>query len=125
MIEIVDFKLAKLLKECGFRRMCSAAYLDLEPYMKFEEKVTEYIHRQNHNEKEHRYSAPTISEVVMWLYEYHNMWLYVKQGYAWECVVQPPNNSVMVLYHDSTFNSPCDAYIDGIEHVLDNILKTK
>ena len=55
MSTIVSYKLAKLLKEKNFKELCNSAYVNLEPLEKFDGKITEYLHAQNHNEKKHRF----------------------------------------------------------------------
>lgn len=70
-------------------------------------------------------SAPTIAQVVMWLYEKHGIWV--------ACVVwedAPHFLSKVFVMNDftkskniSSFNSPTEAYEAAIEYVLNNLIK--
>lgn len=77
------------------------------------------------------YSAPTIAEIVMWLYEKHEIWIQVKPGgklETWDFIVQKKDNTFAVSYfeikqHKPFFNSPTEAYEEGIKYVLNNMNK--
>lgn len=65
----VKFGIAKLLKVKGFNeKVRTAWYIGEIAYWKIP---------TNHNESNVKISAPTIGEVVMWLYEEHGIWISV------------------------------------------------
>ena len=78
-------------------------------------------------------SAPTISEVVMWLYEKHGIWVNVnvtRYGKFWCNIIV--KESCKDLKNPFTweftnqlndFNSPTEAYQSAIEYVLKNLIK--
>lgn len=73
------------------------------------------------NENWYMCSAPTISEVVMWLYEKHGIWIevYMDDDTTFGYLISEVTNEGRV---DSPlqrgFNSPTDAYEIGIEWTL-------
>jgi hypothetical protein len=81
-----------------------------------------------------RISAPTIADVVMWLYEKHGIWVYTYfLGLSYSCyVIQKiqktnPTQSLIQLVKDSItydelFNSPTEAYEFAIEYALNNLI---
>ena len=114
----VSFELAKLLKEKGFDvSVRTAWYIDEVGYWKIP---------MNHNQSNVKYSAPTIAEVVMWLYEKHEIWV---------IVIPELLNGVEIRYYPSVFeqgigedievyyNSPTEAYEAAIEYCLTNLIK--
>ena len=84
--KIVDFSNAKLLKEKGFDRKCSHYYIN--DFMNFKhdgilyktdlpkdcdnENIFHYVER---TKQPHLCNAPTIAEVIMWLYDKHEIWI--------------------------------------------------
>ena len=68
------------------------------------------------------YNAPTIAEVVMWLYEKHSIWIYIKQGYKWEWYIETVANHPELKYNDGLEDSPTEAYEAAIEYTLKNLL---
>lgn len=134
----VNFEIAKLLKEKGFDVKTTGSYVDTTPFSENENDFVEYFFEQNHNEKEHRVSAPTIAEVVMWLYEKHDIYInvipdlssrhnlidrkfYVSMfKYSMNINVQ-----VEILKEDKNilyFNKLENAYEFGILHALKNLI---
>ena len=109
----VSFELAKLLKEKGFDIPTSSFY--------FKNGTKGGEHSSfNWNEKDSfNCSAPTIAEVVMWLYEKHGIWVNVtiSQEDGWEYII---GNTITFdgLGYKSLFNSPTEAYEAGIEYCL-------
>lgn len=144
----VSFELAKLLKEKGFSWECSHFYCKSKYDKKFYLTTgTEYESDRDciwdwnlnggksgtllktipyPNDKDAiYYSAPTIAEVVMWLYEKHGIWIYVDTSSVrkWVYFINLVDNDYF-LNSDSTecgelyFNSPTEAYEAAIEHCL-------
>lgn len=70
-------------------------------------------------------SAPTIAEVVMWLYEKHGVWIFiyplnkVKGDFAYNISIDdkdvPTNNN-------NRFITPIEAYESGIKYTLNNLI---
>lgn len=140
----VNFEIAKLLKEKGFSWECRHFYskskYDKEFYLK---TGTEYesdrdciwdwnlnggksgmlskiIPYPNDSDAIY-YSAPTIAEVVMWLYENHDIWIVVdeynndEEGrwfYNWKSLKTQSEGM------DSGFTSPTESYEAAIIYVL-------
>lgn len=114
----VSFSLAKLLKEKGFDEPCKLCVEDGdERPLPFNCGNT--IHR---NSLHPYYSAPTISDVVMWLYEKYGIWI----------SVDPENDINNTWFHTisrgtsttifGNYSSPTEAYEAGIEDVLINMI---
>jgi len=117
----VKFELAKLLKEKGFDEECRLCVEDGdERPLPFNCGNT--IHR---NSLHPYYSAPTIAEVVMWLYENHEIWIVILPELL---------NGTEIRYYpsvfeqgvgedvESYFNSPTEAYESAIEYTLNNLI---
>ena len=82
--EIVKLETAKLLKELGFDWGCNNAYVNLEPYEKFDNTQTTYMVCQNHNSKKHRISVPTKALTQKYLREVHNYHIRVDDFLSYE-----------------------------------------
>lgn len=142
----VSFELAKLLKEKKFG-LGKKDYIKLPRWYDdtgeyFENKVQlsrKFSSSSNHlgadtiedfkaslgmldNSLDNIYLAPTIAEVVMWLYEKHEFWITVKQGFGWEYFIYETNVPYTEIDADGTFNSPTEAYEAAIEYILKNLL---
>ena len=113
----VSFPLAKLLKEKGFDEPCKLCVEDGdERPLPFNCGNT--IHR---NSLHPYYSAPTIADVVMWLYKKHGIWISVD-----------PENDTNTWFHTIThgnsttvfgdYSSLTEAYEKGIEHILNEMI---
>ena len=121
----VNFETAKLLKEKGFDvPVRTAWYVGGVAYWKIP---------ANHNESNVKFSAPTIAEVVMWLYEKHSLWILpiptVTGHFAYKIldvqldpenkIERPPYTGVSAM----DYNSPTEAYEAAIEYCLTNLIK--
>ena len=84
----VNFEIAKLLKDKGFDEPCSHAYKEVEsPVLyihqdkkynnSFEKEWQNTVRKNSHmdNAVIKRYSAPTIAEVVYWIYSQYDVWI--------------------------------------------------
>ena len=109
--------------------------------MKFKgfDEITDYIYMTNHttevmfeniNRLKHSdgnnpfVSAPTIFQTVQWLYEKHNIWIYVsnvpfENHFTFEYSI---NNKEKCLHQYGTFESPEEAYESAIEYCLEQII---
>lgn len=132
MSDFVNFKLAKKLKEKGFKEQCLAYYTKDSGFYyntsygsDVENAFKSFNSRPNHICGK-RIDAPTISQVLKWLREEKKV--HIGFGYSprkkWRYVV---------MYIDDRFyNKPTlavDGFIDieqaalaGIEYVLDNLI---
>ena len=123
----INFEIAKLLKEKGFNIPQLYFYIDGDISWKVD-------NTRCRNQIEGEYAAPTISEVVMWLYEKHGIWIVVNPhkgknnlgeffmefdpevwSFTNECVF----HNTELLY----FNSPTEAYEAAIKYCLTNLIK--
>lgn len=113
----VSFEIAKLLKEKGFPQLNQGLY-----YTKDKEHcLVGWGFNDRTKDSLAQYSAPTISEVVMWLYEKYNIWISVD-----------PENDTDTWFHTITHNksetvfgnysSLTEAYEKGIEYILNNMI---
>jgi hypothetical protein len=127
----ISFKLAKLLKEKGFNTPTFYYYENeklVEPYSEngsstdTEFRVDLSDLKEYFNKWSKRVSTPTIAEVVMWLYEKHGIWIYVKQGYKWEWYIETVSNHPELKYNDGLEDSPTEAYEAAIEYILNELI---
>lgn len=134
----ISFELAKLLKEKGFGRLTGSYYeyaltskKDREHgysgsfgWKKGELNLQEGYFINNHPDVDYSSktwfmcSAPTIAEVVMWLYEKHGIWI--------EVTTDTHNNFCWLIKEfkasNNNFNSPIEAYEAAILHTLKNLI---
>ena len=132
----VNFEIAKLLKDKGFDEPCYNAYN--KHGMQFANGWLEYIWEDEITLPFNKNAlwpedvlAPTIAEVVMWLYEKYGIWisvqLYVHLGNVskFQFTIQSQKsksiNSIVQL-NTNPFNSPTEAYSAAIEYTLNNLL---
>lgn len=141
----VSFELAKLLKEKGFDLGVINYYSGLNLYIdKFRFNYNDktigdsFMHKRNGG----CYSAPTIAEVVMWLYEKHGIWIEVSKldGYqnlffytitgsngfnhgAKITVIEWDDDKCDEMgYNNKYKHSPTEAYEAAITYCLNNLL---
>lgn len=114
----VSYKLAKLLKEKGFDEQNLTIYQDGEVLL-LRSTISNSQFMTSRN-----YTAPTIAEVVMWLYEKHGIWIgvqpnepYVDDDWCFIIFKNLKNNNSLEGY-----NSPTEAYERGIEYTLNNLI---
>jgi len=140
----VSFPLAKLLKEKGFDKQCSNFYTNPRCKMFGIDEHGRYYPIKNKAknlwisgnaatlDSKHVYYAPTIAEVVMWLYEKHGIWIYPycagNNKFHWGIA----NSKTGVIIKNSYkkdkntlfegFNSPTEAYEVAIEYTLNKLI---
>lgn len=123
----VKFEIAKLLKEKGFDKEVDSYYsgknfYDEQIWFNYNDKTIgdSPMHRRNAG----LYSAPTIAEVVMWLYEKHEYWCYTyTNGKIWHPCIQHKFGDIAVLPGKiGQFNSPTEVYEAAIEYTLNNLI---
>ena len=120
----VNFEIAKLLKDSGFDKIsCSGYYHICEGYT----KGYAHCYSDVNTQKENVVLAPTIAEVVMWLYEKHGIWIEVKspdyKDMDWYFSIHKPYkfgnhyNGEKIYYP-----SPTEAYEAAIKYTLENLI---
>lgn len=116
----VSFELAKLLKEKGFTSVFTAFsnkyYNSLGEY-----KIVSYDAKIENNE----YEAPTIVEVVMWLYEKYGIWVecYIDDNGTFGYLVSMITKEGRIDFPlKREFKSPTEAYEAAIKYTLQNLL---
>lgn len=121
----LKYETSKLLKEKGFDIVTEKRYF-------FNSELT--TKTQSQSSKPTIY-APTISQVVVWLYEKHGFWIYttphinMKGDFYWSWYVLKLNelspksasNIRRSPLFTSKFESPREAYEDAINFVLEKI----
>ena len=123
----VNFEIAKLLQEKGFDEPCSHAYKEVEsPVLyihrdkkynnSFKKEWQDSVRKNSHmdNAVIKRYSAPTIADVIMWLYEKHGIWIGV--GNIDDSTV------FRHCFSNIDFNSPTEAYEAAITYTLTKLI---
>ena len=120
----VSFETAKLLKEKGFDEPCSTSW---ETQYSKEPTITVSI-TQKYRTSTHpvgKLSAPTIAEVVMWIYDKHNIWISVDR-YLDPEESEDFRYGYMIYYIDDYFGrgykTPSDSYQAGIEYAIKNLI---
>ena len=119
----VKFELAKLLKDNGFDKILKYHYPNLSIEKQEICLPTNWNNFTDMSGNANYYSAPTITEVVMWLYEKHGIWIGIDKMFSKEFFYNITTDNE----HNSKesiefFNSPTEAYEAAIEHVLKNII---
>ena len=126
----VSFELAKLLKEKEIYIPAFHYYENevlKEPYLEngsstdTEFRVELSDLKEYFNKWSKKISAPTISEVVMWLYEKHGIWIYAhridQKEFYWSI-----DTDKKEFTSGENFKTPTEAYEAAIEYTLKNLL---
>ena len=121
----VSFDIAKLLKEKGFNEMCRQFWgydSTEEENILIGENSPTFINNRGNDD----IAAPTIAEVVMWLYEKHGIWICVdkSEGFNWWKFNLRKLKDVGYEYNGfgSDYNSPTEAYEAAIEYTLNKLI---
>lgn len=117
MTTTVNFEIAKLLKEKGFEQE-SDTYYTTNGELKYD---FDYPALQPSKPYGY-YDAPTIAEIVMWLYENHKFWIVafpIEDGF-WAFDVFDSKSEC--IKSGMEFNSPTEAYETAIEYTLENLI---
>jgi len=116
----VSFEIAKLLKEKGFDDFTQIWYQHGEGISGCVEGKRDYYNRKG----DIYTSAPTISDVVMWLYEKYGIWVssqpFIRhnQTIVWLYDIFKNNYIIEQLPPSKGVNSPTKAYEAAIEYCL-------
>lgn len=123
----VNFLIAKMLKEKGYPQLNKGLY-----YTKDKEHCLVGWGFNDRTENSFaQYSAPTIAEVVMWLYEKHGIWVTVnlitekilnasQDGFFYE--INGKGWETEDIIYSEEFNSPTEAYEAAIEYTLNELI---
>jgi hypothetical protein len=115
----VNYEIAKLLKEKGFN----------EPTLKWYHRETKKLNTNDlmfsMNKLTDNYSAPTIAEVIMWLYEKHKIWISVlrhkndtEKGFVAYNNDKVIDDKIFFKLH----SSPTEAYLSAINYYLKDLV---
>jgi hypothetical protein len=138
----VEFSIAKLLKEKDFDKQCSNFYTNPRCKMFGIDEHSRYYPIKNKAktlwisgeaatlDSKHVYYAPTIAEVVMWLYEKHGIWIHIcymtdTKNWLWDCYKYKKENGLLnspEYSHQFNHQSPTEAYEAAIEYTLKNLI---
>ena len=133
----VKFEIAKLLKEKGFEEISSNFYTNPRCKMFGIDEHGRYYPIKNKAkslwisgnaatlDSKHVYYAPTISEVVMWLYEKHGIWITVcvigADGFGY-WLHNKNRKRLNTEDQGGYWYSPTEAYEAAIEYTLNNLI---
>lgn len=116
----VDFSTAKLLKEKGFNKEVKGRYTLTNWNTAF--KVGE-LFVSDYKINTSCIYAPTIAEVVMWLYEKREVWVSVIKSFTKQdfwCAITTNDKTYGI--NGCSFNSPTEAYKTAIDYTLNNLI---
>lgn len=127
----VNFETAKLLKEKGFEGAKSPLWYYKDGTL-HETPTVGYKGLKCWNTWDAtqgvRWDAPTIAEVVMWLYEKHGIWVYTKPvldedgEWIFKGYVKHLNDFKAKEYQTKLLREPTGAYEAGIIYTLENLI---
>lgn len=109
----VSFPIAQLLKEKGFDEHTESWY----------DKDGDGVYKDGEGSyKFHLVGecyAPTIAEVVMWLYEKHGIWIWVeKYSTLFRPYAEEDGNERFGKWEGHKYTTPTEAYSSAIEYTL-------
>ena len=125
----INFEIAKLIKQKGFN--VPTLYFYLDGKLKYNHSIQP--RNNNRDTGTCEVSAPTIADVIMWLYEKHGVWIEV----SCHTVLDEKDDDVDVdvfyfivrglkpvniLYSGDFVNLPTEAYEAAIEYTLKNLI---
>lgn len=141
MNKIVNYEISKLLKEKGFDVPTNMYYehaltsqidnetLDYSGSFGWKKGETNlrsgyFINNQDNidltNKSWYICSAPTISEVVMWLYEKHDIWIWVKRySTLFRPYAEELGDERFGKWEGHKYDTPTEAYEKAIEFILE------
>lgn len=123
----VSFEIAKLLKEKGLHLKVRSMYCEGKLFKDTKSKGNYndviWVRTWRNSPTDDTVSAPTIAEVVMWLYETHGIWITVTSisQESWQCHMTKKGDSLGKCYFEDFYN-PTEAYEAAIEHCLTKLI---
>lgn len=134
----VSFPIAKLLKEkeFGINKKYQNYYIENHYYNEDGDLIECQEQSGSLSLFEDKYSAPTIAEVVMWLFESHNIWIYLTREPITNTFGPVINTETKSIYfnnqstvsrvtgqkYDPWYNKPENGYQKAIEYVLTEMI---
>lgn len=90
-------------------------------------RVINSLAEQRWNEGNLTYVDITITDVIMWLYETHGIWIYVVPAEDNKKAFKPffRGEDIIDQHLTEFYNSPTEAYLAAIDHCLKNNLLKK
>ena len=130
MNKTVNFEIAKLLKEKGFEGAKSPLWYYKDGTL-HETPTVVYEGLKCWNTWDAtqgvRWDAPTIAEVVSWMYKTYGIWIYSCQSTArlgFRCFIQRLNILGQDdISFDDRFDEPTKAYEAAIKYTLENLIQ--
>ena len=131
MNTIVDFEIAKLLRLKSFQDPCFYYYMETgklcEPYlengsMDFRVDLTDLLDDSNSKYTPTTYSAPTIAEVVMWLYETFGIYIESRLQLSSAGNEFIPYFNCTEIPRSTKYTTPLEAYTQAILYTLNNLV---
>jgi hypothetical protein len=129
--QYVTFEIAKLLKDKGLKLNFCREIFYRNPNNESEFVCTEMIHDWELIENREWYSAPTIAEVVYWIYSKYDIWLEVLHcatfnQFTFKMSKLDNKNIKKEPHHMHDFGkgytSPTEAYLAAIEFCLKKLI---
>ena len=123
----VSFPLAKLLKDKGFEVKIRPYFFEKSigsgSYMYNPKGLLELCTMPRVGLENGWIDAPNISDVIMWLYEKHGIWITVTSisQVSWQCHMTKKGDSLGKCYLED-FYTPTEAYEAAIEYCLTNLI---
>ena len=130
----VKFSTAKLLKEKGFKEPVVKCYATFKEniviHSIYNSEIPEDMNGTRHEiipnvyPNPPYYSAPTIAQVIMWLYDKYGIWIGVQKDWddgeclGFEAIIDG-NDGITTT---KTVNSPTEAYEAAILYCLTNLI---
>lgn len=119
----VNFEIAKLVKKEGYDNVTDLIYMTNHS----KEVLFENINGLKHSDGNNPFcSAPTIAEVVMWIYEKYGVWISVdmifveNQTYFYYIITE--SNDDVIDIQSEKYNTATEAYSSAIEYTLKNLI---
>ena len=116
----VSFPIAKLLKDKGFKELVNNYFGD-----NGREEHSRPNYKANYNSSVSAgltHSRPSIADVVMWIYEKHGLWIYVRNFETLNFCAYILKNGESEHSITNGFKSPTEAYEAAFQHILTNII---
>jgi len=129
MTQVVPINIAKLLKDKGFDKKTSGRCYTPEDELQIRHMQYEYCFNTDAPKNtfwKQLISAPSIAEVVEWLYEKHQIWIKVSVEEWFEDDTEREFNwyitSGTYTQIDVGFKSPSESYFSAFEFILKELL---
>ena len=119
----VNFEISKLVKKKGYDYVTDLIYMTNHT----KEVLFENINGLKHSDGNNPFcSAPTIAEVVMWIYEKYGVWISVdmifveNQTYFYYIITESKDDVIDI--QSEKYNTATEAYSSAIEYTLKNLI---